>query len=176
MKTTFNARHIVLTDDLKALCEKKLSKFDKFFDDAEATVKLDRVRENECIEVTIASRGTLFRAEKTCKSFSAAIDECVEAIERQIRKNKTRLENRFKGCPLDEIIADVPDEKEDEGSFDIRTKSFAVEAMSTDEAILRMNLLGHTFFIFKDADTGETRVVYKRKFNTYGLILPKDTE
>lgn len=177
MKTTFNARHVNLTDDLKLLCEKKLSKFDKFFsDDAEATVKLTRIRENECMEVTIASKGTLFRAEKTCKSFTAAIDECIEAIERQIRKNKTRLENRFRDGSIDEIVADVRDEVEDEGEFTIRTKTFVIEPMTTEEAILRMNLLGHNFFIFKDEQSGETRVVYKRKLNTYGLIIPSDVD
>lgn len=178
MKTNFNARHVTLTDDLRLIVEKKLSKFDKFFPDGtEATVKFSRVRENECLEVTISAKGTLFRAEKTCKSFQAAIDECIDAIERQIRKNKTRLENRLRDGALEQIAADLPaDDPEDDGEISIRTKTFYMEPMTTDEAILRMNLLGHGFFVFKDIDCGELRIVYKRKMDTYGLIIPKDVE
>lgn len=172
MKTTFNARHVNLTDDLKVLIEKKLSKFDKFFDNAEATAKFSKVRENECLEITIQSKGVLFRAEKTCKSFQMAIDECVDAIERQIRKYKTKLANKFKSGAADQIKPyDEPVEEEV-----VRTKTFVVEPMTTEDAIIQMNLLGHDFYIFKDAITEEIKVVYKRKLNTYGVLIPKDKD
>ncbi len=178
MKINFNARHVTLTDDLRLLVEKKLTKFDKFFpDEAEASVKFSRVRESECLEVTISAKGTLFRAEKTCKTFQMAIDECIDAIERQIRKNKTRLENRLRDGALEEISANIPsDDTEEDGEITIRTKTFYMEPMTTDEAILRMNLLGHTFFVFKDIECGELRIVYRRKLDTFGLIIPKDVE
>ena len=103
-------------------------------------------------------------------TFLNALDECVEIIDGQIRKNKTRLEKRMKSEGM--VIPDYDDDFEEEGDFNIRTKSFPMRPMSPEEAILQMNLLGHAFFMFSNAETGNICVVYKRKDNDYGMIIP----
>lgn len=172
MKITINARKITVDRALSDHIEKKLAKFDKFFPgEAEAAVKLSRVRDIERVEVTISAGSLLLRSEDESSTFMNALDCCMYAIERQIRKNKTRLTKKLR----DNIR--IPEyESEDvseEGDFRIRMKTFPLDLMSADEAILQMNLLGHEFFLFKNADTGETCAVYKRHDGDYGLIVPE---
>lgn len=173
MKITIVGRQMSVYDETKQLIEKKLAKFDKFFkDEPEAYVTLRRVRENDRMEVTISCNGTLFRAEKTSPTFRIALDECVESIERQLRKNKTRLQRKLR----EKIEIPTGDDErgiKEEGEFTIRTKSFRLKPMNTEEAILQMNLLGHSFFVFKDDATEKTNVVYKKEDGTYGLIIPE---
>ena len=116
----------------------------------------------------------MFTEEKDL-SFRNALDRAVEVIERQIRKNKTRLARRLRGQGVSMQLPDDPQEYEydEEGEFEIRTKSFAVKPMSPEEAVLQMNLLGHAFFLFRDDRTGQICAVYKRHDNTYGLIIPE---
>lgn len=176
MNISIIGRQMNVYSDLKARVEKKLSKFDKFFPDgAEAFVTFSRLREKECLEITISYKGTLFRSEEKDSTFECALDECVSNIERQIRKNKTRLERRLKDST---ILLPEPDDDiepiEEEGSFNIRTKSFFIKPMSPEEAILQMNLLGHSFFVFKDSISQDTCVVYKRKDGNYGMIVPAE--
>lgn len=175
MKITTIGRQINVTEDLKTLVEKKLSKFDKFFtDEAEAYVTFNKKKNKESLEVTISYSGTLFRSETEDDTFNNALDRCTENIERQIRKNKTRLERRFR---QGSFSVDVPnDEIEEETEFNIRTKTFSFKPMSPEEAILQMNLLGHKFFVFVDSDSSDTCVVYKRDDGAYGLIVPSDDE
>lgn len=166
-----------VSEDLKALVTKKLSKFDKFFrEGAEAFVTFNRRHEQECLEITISANGTLFRSEKKNVTFQNALDECIEAIERQIRKNKTRLEKRLREgaftAPAQEDVPVVP-EIEEEKELIIRTKKFPFKPMTPDEAILQMNLLGHEFFVFVDSQSEDTCVVYKRDDGNYGLIVPE---
>ncbi len=172
MKVIMTGRQMNVYDSTKEMAQKKLAKFDKFFDDnAEMTVAFSRRHDKEMVEITIRTAGLLFRAEEGSESFANAIDSAVEALERQIRKNKTRLEKqiRAEGIKIaDTDFADVEEEPE----FHIRTKTFSVKPMSAEEAILQMNLLGHAFFVFSDAETGDTCVVYKRKDGGYGLIVP----
>ncbi len=175
MKTTIIGKQMNVSEDLKALVAKKLSKFDKFFKDgAEAFVTFNRRHDQECLEITISANGTLFRSEKKSSTFQNALDECIEAIERQIRKNKTRLEKRLRDgaftSPAEEAaITDAEEEKE----LIIRTKRFRFKPMTPDEAILQMNLLGHEFFVFVDSQSEDTCVVYKRDDGNYGLIVPE---
>lgn len=178
MKTTVVGRQMSVYDETRELIEKKLAKFDKFFKgEPEAFVTLRRVREKDRMEVTISCNGTLFRAEKTSPTFRIALDECVESIERQLRKNKTRLQKKLREKIefTEEAEASLPVEAEDEGDFEIRTKSFPLKPMTPEEAILQMNLLGHSFFVFRDDLSGQTNVVYKREAGSYGLIVP-DTD
>ena len=165
---------MTVTDDLKARVEKKLAKFDKFFPDgADAFATFSKIREKECLEVTISYKGTLFRSEVKDSTFLSALDQCVENIERQIRKNKTRLEKRIKDARMTiPAVTDDGPAYEEEGDFRIRTKSFNLKPMSPEEAILQMNLLGHSFFLFTDSQTGVTCVVYSRKDGDYGMIVP----
>ncbi len=175
MKTTIIGKQMNVSEDLKTLVTKKLSKFDKFFKDgAEAFVTFNRRHDQECLEITISANGTLFRSEKKSSTFQNALDECVEAIERQIRKNKTRLEKRlregaFVSSGESSAFADTEEEKE----LIIRTKKFRLKPMTPDEAILQMNLLGHEFFVFIDSQSEDTCVVYKRNDGNYGLIIPE---
>lgn len=172
MKIAINARKVTVDNDLKAHIEKKLAKFDKFFPgESEATVKLSRVRDTERVEVTISQGPFLFRSEDESSTFMNALDCCMYAIERQIRKNKTRLSKKLRdSIKIPEYeTGDVAEE----GDFRIRTKTFRLKPMTVEEAILQMNLLEHEFFVFRDIETGETCTVYKRLDGDYGLIVPE---
>ncbi len=173
MKITVVGRQMTVDEKLKNLVSKKLSRFDKYFwNEGEATVTFSRKRNKENLEITINAANTLFRSEIDDETFQNALDRSIEAIERQIRKNKTRLEKRLRDGAFDEAVgADAEDSYEDP-EFIIRTKYFHLKPMSAEEAILQMNLLGHQFFVFEDQDTGETCVVYARKDGAYGLIVP----
>jgi len=171
MNISIIGRQMTVSDDLKMQVERKLARFDKFFPEgADATVTFSRLRDKECLEITISYKGMLLRSEEKNLTFLCALDECVEIIDGQIRKNKTRLEKRMKSgmvIPKDDI-----DDIEEEGEFNIRTKTFPMRPMTPEEAILQMNLLGHTFFMFANAESGDICVVYKRKDNDYGMITP----
>ncbi|MBQ4561730.1 MAG: ribosome-associated translation inhibitor RaiA [Clostridia bacterium] len=166
-------RQVEVTQDLKDLFAKKLGKLDKFFrDDADCNITLrERKNGRKVLEVTITAAGTLFRAETEEETFQNALDKAVSTIERQIRKNKTRLEKRLRESAfVREIEYEEP--IEEEGEFDIRVKSFAFKPMSPEEAILQMNLLGHEFFVFENDETHKVNVVYRRHADKYGLIVP----
>ena len=170
MKITVSGKQMTVRPSLKELTEKKLAKFDRFFgDDAEAFVVYSCRHDLQYIEITIDYNGTFFRSEEGAESFQNAIDEAIESLERQIRKNKTRLEKRLRTGAFDTALPDDADEEE--GEFQIRTKSFPIKPMSVEEAILQMELLGHQFFVFRDAETNEPCVVYRRKAGDYGLII-----
>ncbi len=173
MKTLIVAKQIEITRDLKEIIEKKLSKFDKFFDDnAEACVTLKRRRNKETLELTISANGMLLRAEEEDENFRSALDTAIDVIERQIRKHKTKLQKRIRNATFDKAVYDIPDTDDD--TFNIRTKTFVIKPMSAEEAILEMNLLDHEFFVFVNDETNLTNVVYKRKDGDYGLIVPSN--
>jgi len=174
MKITVVGRQMSVRDSLKALVEKKLSKFDRFFDEeAEATVKFGHVRDLERLEITISAGGTLFRCEETSSTFENAMDECIESIERQLRKNKTRLERRLRaGAFAPENFDDSAPLPEEENSV-LRVKTFRLKPMTPDDAILQMNLVGHDFFVFRNSENDATCVVYRRHDGSYGLIVPE---
>ena len=174
MKMNFNARQIKLFDVTREMAEKKLAKFEKFFsENAELSATFSKEKNLERVEITIHSDGMVFRAEDAKDTFANAVDSAIESLERQIRKNKTRLLSRVKGEGLKIAEDDFPD-IEEEYMFNVRTKTFPFKPMSVEEAILQMDMLGHTFFVFKDAQTLDTCVVYKRKLSGYGLIVPED--
>lgn len=174
MKTTFTARQMKVFDVVKEMAEKKLSKLEKFFpENAEMDITFSMANNLEIIEITIRFDGIVFRAEEAKDTFANAIDSAIEALERQIRKNKTRLQKRLRDEGFKIAEADLP-EVEEEVMFNVRTKAFPFKPMSVEEAILQMELLGHSFFVFKDAQDLETCVVYKRKNGGYGLIVPEE--
>lgn len=171
MKLNVIGRKLNVYEETKTLIAKKLEKLDKFFaEEGEATVTLSRKRGVSTIEVTINAGGTLFRSEQDADDFRAALDRCVDIIERQIRKNKTRLAKRLRNTVVPDMVA-FSEEEEDEELL-IRTKEFSVKPMSVDEAILQMNLLGHDFYVYADDGDGKIHVVYRRKDGNYGLIIP----
>lgn len=176
MKFNIISRKYDLTDKVRDYIEKKLSKLDKFFkEEASARVVLGTIKDNDYIEAQINAGGMIFRAEVEDKEMLAAIDRIVDIIERQIRKNKTRLAKRIKSGALEDnrLIsgASFVDDDEPAGEFEIvKKKRFAVKPMLAEEAILQMKLLGHSFFVFKNIETGEMNVVYERKDGKYALI------
>ncbi len=176
MNINIIGRQVTVRDDMKELVAKKLAKFDRYFPQgADATVTFRKIRDNECMEITISVVGTLFRAEESTPDFRTSLTRCIDTIEGQIRKNKTRLEKRMKAsfAAAEAAMAAGEAPVEEEGAFDVRTKTFPLKPMTAEEAILQMNLLGHSFYVFEDADTADTCIVYKRKENSYGLIIPE---
>ena len=171
MKITFVGRQMTVPEDIKAIAEKKLAKLDRYFADEEtATLKFSSKHNSENIELTIMSGNTIFRCETSDETFRNALDKAVETIDRQIRKNRTRLEKRLRGTAF---AQPKPEEELSESSEKIvRTKYFKLNPMTVEEAILQMNLLGHSFYMFEDAEKGIACVVYSRKDGDYGLIVP----
>ena len=170
MKMIMTGRQMTVYETTKEMAAKKLAKVEKFFDDnAEMTVSFSQRHGLDMVEITIRSGGLMFRGEEGSDSFANAIDAAIDSLERQIRKNKTRLEKRLR----EGIHIDPVEEESEEEPFRIRTKTFDVKPMSVEEAILQLQLLGHQFFVFSDAETGDTCVVYQRKDGDYGLIVPR---
>lgn len=175
MKVTIIGRQMNVWEEMKATINDKLSKLDKYFgDDAEATVTLSSKRNLKSLEITITAYGTIFRSETDDDTFRNALDRSIYSIERQIRKNKTRLSKKLRSGAFDEGIFDTGEDYEEDKEFNIRTKSFYFKPMSVEEAIMQMNLLDHEFFVFRDAETEDVCVVYKRRDGDYGLIVPSE--
>ena len=171
MKIRIITKKFTLTDDVREWVEKKLAKFDKFFsEDTEATVALMSTKIGERVEVTIYRNGSIFRSEIADKDYKCALDTAMENIERQIRKNKTRLEKRSKEGEF--YFPDFGEVLDEDPEFIVRTKEFELFPMSVEEAIMQMNLIGHQFFVFFNDETCNVSVVYTRKDGTYGLINP----
>ena len=168
MKTVFNLRKVEVAEKDTKLIEKKLTRLEKFFSDgAIATITISKTRENINVEITVAEKGMFFRAERSDKSLTAAVDEIIDILIRQIRKNKTRLEKRlYEGTPMS-----FDNEYIDEDEYKIvKTKSVYLNPMDREEAILEMNMLGHTFFMFIDIDTHKICTVYRRHDGDYGIL------
>lgn len=173
MKITIKSRKTTVREPFKARAEKKLTKLDRFFDDtAEAVLTLTSEGERETVEVTVHAGGMYFRAEKTTGDRVDSLEAVVDLLVRQIVKNKSKLEQRLRVSAFEGEGEPAPQVEVDEDYSVVRTKRFPVKPMSVDEAILQMNMLGHSFFMFRDADTNDINVVYKRRGESYGLIEP----
>mgnify|MGYP003301692340 CR=1 FL=1 len=171
MNITIVGRKCTPREDFKARAEKRLAKVEKFFGD-DASAKITATVEKSCkiVEVTVTKSGMLFRAEERANDMEDALDACVDSLIRQIRKNKTRIDKKIHSGVLDDFVAEPVEEEKD---FDIiREKSVALKPQSVDEAVLQMNLLGHQFYMFLNAETDEINVVYKRNEAGYGLLVP----
>ena len=178
MKFVFTDKKVDVPGSIHFYAEKKVGKLDSFFkEDATAaiTFSVEKDRLNK-VEITIRANGTIFRVSESTSDMHASIDAAVTTLERQIRKNKTRLEKRLRQGAFErvldaEVSSIVPDEPE-EGEYQVvRRKTFPIKPMTRDEAILQMNLLGHSFFAFRDEENGDAfAVVYRRNDGDYGLI------
>ena len=167
MKTTYVTKKLSLSEKEKQTIERKLLKLDKFFtQEAEAAITFTVVREEVTVEVTVMDHGMLFRGERSAVDKMLALDEIIDLLIRQVRKNKTRLTKA--------LYQDAPDfDPWEEGEEDynlVRTKEVFLRPMDLDEAIMQMNLLDHNFFMFLDSETDRISVVYRRKDGDYGLI------
>lgn len=171
MKVNIIGRQMNVWDEMKETIDAKLKKLDKYFgDEASASVTLSSKHNKKCLEITINASGIIFRSEVEDETFRNALDRAIYTIERQIRKNKTRLAKRLRSGAFDQGIIDTGEDYEEEKEFNVRRKSFTIKPMSVEEAIMQMNLLDHEFFVFKEDTTEKVCVVYKRHDDSYGLI------
>ena len=175
MKFQFSEKKIKLPGNVHAYAEKKVMKLARYFDEnAEALVVFSVEKNRNNVELTVHGAGTWFRARESTSDMFASIDAAVGTIEGQIRTNKTRLARRLKQDAFVRSVEEtsfVPEEAEDEQEI-VRIKRFYMQPMNREEAVLQMNLLGHSFYVFNDITTGDTCVVYTRKDGAYGLIEP----
>ena len=177
MEYRISGKKFKITNDIKEYVETKLSKLDKYFENPEAFAATVMIRPdglNQVVEVTIPAKRVILRAEESNKDPFAAIDLVLDKLERQIRKNKTRMSKKSNKDKVVGIITDFEVEKEEKDTTKIvKRKAIELKPMSEDEAILQMNLIDHTFFLFRNSKNGEAEVVYKRKDGNYGLIKEK---
>lgn len=178
MKFVFTDKKVNIPNYIHNYAEKKVGKLDRYFkEDATAAITFSIEKDRNQVEVTIRSSGTIFRVSESSSDMRASIDAAVASLERQFRKNKSRLEKRLRQGAFErtideaEVASFVPDGPE-EGEYRIvRTKSFPIKPMTQEEAILQMNLLGHSFFAFRNEDAdGSFAVVYRRNDGDYGII------
>ena len=176
MKFTFAEKKFQSTDNLRNYAEKKVSKLDRFFkDEAEAFITFGLEKSRQMVELTIKSGGMYFRVSEVTHDMYASVDSAVAAVERQIRKNKTRLAKKLREGPMEWSTTVISEEPEEEEFRILRTKTFSIKPMAPEEAILQMNLLEHEFFVFRNQNADdEYAVVYKRDNGGYGLIECKD--
>jgi putative sigma-54 modulation protein len=175
MKMNYTGKNVEVTEALKDVTEKKLGKLDKYFQkDIEGNVTFSVEKNRKIIEVTINLPGTILRAEESSDDMYASIDKAVDVLERQMRKHKTKLQRRYQNGETIrfENIAPLLVEEEEKLKV-VKRKKFDLKPMSTEEAILQMELLRHNFFVFMNADSEEISVIYKRKDGHYGLIEPE---
>ncbi len=173
MKMQIAAKKLTINQTFTDYAEKKISsKLDRFFGEgADAKIVLSAIRDNVIVELTVKYDNFIFRAEQSAADKNDALDACIDKIIRQIRKNKTKIEKRLRDTAFTEAYSD---EVEEQTQFEvIKHKQFELRPMSVDEAILQMNMLGHTFFMFKNGDTGDTNVVYKRDDGNYAVLEPR---
>lgn len=174
MKFQYSEKKVKLPANVHAYAEKKVMKLARYFEeDAEALIVFSVEKNRNNVELTVHGAGTLFRASEHTSDMFASIDAAVGTIERQIRKNKTRLARRLRQDAFVRSVEEtsfVPEEKEEDLSI-VRVKEFYFKPMTREEAVLQMNLLEHNFFAFRDEDNGGAfAVVYKRNDGGYGLI------
>ena len=174
MRFTITGRNIEVTQGLREAVEDKLGKLDRFFAPAtEAVVRLSVQKDIQKIEVTIPVKGHIIRAEESSSDMYVSIDLVEEILERQLKKYKNKLIDKKQSAPsFSEAFLQEDDSAEEEIQI-VKSKKFAVKPMDPEEACVQMELLGHNFYVFLNADTEEVNVVYKRKGGTYGLIEPE---
>ncbi|MCG7407976.1 ribosome-associated translation inhibitor RaiA [Paenibacillus sp. ACRRX] len=178
MNYSIRGQQIEVTEALREYVEKKLSRLERYFEApaSDVSVTLSVTRDLHNVEVTIPMPGLLLRAEDRSKDMYASIDSVVDKLERQIRKHKTKVNRKFRQRDdslnllfREEPSTTVAHEEEDMLEL-VRTKRFTLKPMDVEEAILQMNMIGHSFFVFSNADTKEVNVVYRRDDGRYGLI------
>lgn len=183
MNYIIRGERMEVTEALREYVEKKLGKLEKYFDtplESEVNVTMNVVKGLQTVEVTIPLTGVVLRAEDRNEDMYASIDLVVDKLERQIRKHKTRINRKFRQeGGLRSLIKETFETgisrylDEDEDEFEVvRNKRFPLKPMDIEEAILQMNMVGHSFFVFSNMDTSQVNVVYKRNDGKYGLIEP----
>lgn len=176
MELNIRGDKIAVTKAIKDYIAEKLEKLDKYFEDVKniKAIVIIRVKNNEqIIEVTVPTSKFTLRAEEKHDDLYAAIDLVVDKLERQIRKNKTKLTNKYKNIMQVELPVEVEAEEEEEELKIVKRKNIDTKPMDEEEAILQMELLNHDFFVFKNVDEECVSVMYKRRDGNYGIINVK---
>lgn len=178
MKFNIRGENIEITNALKEYAERKVGRIEKYFDTpptSEVKVTMKVEKDVHSVEVTIVFPNLVLRGEETNGDMYAAIDLVVEKLERQIKKYKTKINRKFRqDGSLKNLFKDGANNKEDDEEIKVvKTKRFNIKPMDIEEAILQMDMLGHSFFVFSNSETEEMNVVYKRKDGKYGLIEPE---
>jgi len=175
MKFVIVGRNIEVTEGLKSAVEEKIGKLDKYFSpDTEVYVTLSVEKERQKIEVTIPVKGSIIRSEQVSSDMYVSIDLVEEIIERQLKKYKNKLIDKHQAAASFSKLFMENDDTEPEEIKIVRTKKFDIKPMYPEDACIQMELLGHNFFVFCNAETDQVNVVYKRKGDTYGLIEPEE--
>ncbi|NCC08034.1 MAG: ribosome-associated translation inhibitor RaiA [Clostridia bacterium] len=173
MKLVCTGRKVSLKEQFVERVNKRMAKLDKFFSDsAEAQVTVTVEKDWQTVEITIKDKGFTSRAEKDAERMEEAFDAAADVLERRIIKNRKRLADRIQQPAFEAAAFDEGDGGDDTYHV-IREKHFAAKPTTVDEAILEMNMLGHEFFLFRDAESDEVQAVYRRKNGTYGLLVPE---
>ncbi|MDD3960044.1 MAG: ribosome-associated translation inhibitor RaiA [Oscillospiraceae bacterium] len=177
MKITTQGNGVHIGQRLEEKIESKLSKFEKHFgEEGNFNIKIVPERELNRVELTLKLQNRIFRAEARDEEILTAVDRTIDKLESQIRRQKTRIEKQIRDYSyVKEYLKEVPDDNDDieeEEKKIIKRKSFELVPMSSDDAVLQMEMLGHSFLVYLDAETGNVCVVYKRKDGHYGLIEP----
>ena len=176
MRITITGRNIELTPGIKEAVEDKLSKLEKYFKpDTDVNVTLSVEKERQKIEVTIPTKGRTIRAEEVSNDMYVSIDLVEETLERQLIKYRTKIISKKMNAAASfkaEYLEEKYDDEEEEIKI-VRSKRYDLKPMYPEDACIQMELLGHDFFVFVNAETDEVNVVYKRKSNTYGIIEPE---
>ena len=174
MRFIISGKNIDVTVGLKNAVYDKIGRLEKYFTpETEVHVTFNVEKERQKIEVTIPMKGNIIRAEQVSTDMYVSIDLVVEIIERQLKKYKTKLIDKKQSAEYFKPEYLDSEEMDDEEIKIIRSKRFAVKPMDPEEACIQMELLGHSFFVFRNSETDDVNVVYKRKDNTYGLIEPE---
>lgn len=174
MRYTITGRNVNVTPGIRKAVEEKIGKLDRYFNpDTEVIVTLSVQKDVQKIEVTIPVKGNLIRAEESSSDMYVSIDLVEEVIERQLKKYKTKLIDKKQSAQaFSDFFINEESEEDDEIKI-VKTKRFGIKPMDPEEACVQMELLGHNFYVFLNAETEEVNVVYKRKGHSYGLIEPE---
>ena len=172
MRITISGKNIEITQGLRQAVEDKLSKLERYFTpETDILVTLSVEKERQKIEVTIPVKGNIIRSEQVSNDMYVSIDLVEEVIERQLKKYKNKIVDQQQSAG--NFQKEYIDKEVEEDVKIIRTKRFGMKPMYPEDACIQMELLGHNFFVFQNAETDQVNVVYKRKGNTYGLIEPE---
>lgn len=178
MRISISGRGIEISDYLRELIDKKVGKLERYFPkDTEVQFTMTVEKNRHIVEVTIPYDNVIIRGEEVTGDMYASIDNVLDKLEKQITRHRTRLERNTKNSalkretPLFSVVSE--EEEEAEGAKIVRVKRFAIKPMDEEEAILQMALLGHSFYVFENADTNDINVLYSRKDGNYGLIEPE---
>lgn len=178
MRISIFGKNLEVTDYLRETAEKKAEKLNRYFpEDTEVQITLSVEKNSHIAEVTVPFEGGVIRAEEATGDMYASLDSVLEKIEKQLHRHRTRLEKTFRGASLrfdEPVFSGAFDDEPEEGPKIVRVKRFNIKPMDEEEAMLQLELTGHSFYVFENADTAQINVLYKRKDGNYGLIEPEN--